>query len=95
MARVAQIRAVPDEALMRAACAQGLSLTKFLLRELEQIADRARRVEDNARVIRETQRQVGGDVDRPTILAVLRDGRRDEGSRRRRVRRADRRRPRS
>jgi uncharacterized protein (DUF1778 family) len=80
MSRVIQIRDVPDEthdAIAEAAEAQGLSLTRFMLRELEQIAHRARTVEANARSIRQTQRRVGAKVDRAAIHAAIREGRDD------------------
>lgn len=73
-----QIRDVPDEvhdALAQAAQAQGLSLTKYVLRELEQLAGRPQVVRDNATTIRRTQQTVQGRPDRETILAVLHEGR--------------------
>ncbi len=75
-----QIRDVPDDvhdALADAAAAQGLSLTRYMLRELEQLAKRAQIVRDNAAVIRRTQRAVRGHVDRDTILGALHEGRGD------------------
>lgn len=78
MSRVIQIRAVPDdvhEALREAAEAHGLSLTKYMLRELEQLAKRAHVVHDNAAVVRATQAKVRGRVDRSTILAAVHEGR--------------------
>jgi len=80
MSRVIQIRAVPDDvhdALTDAAEAQGLSLTRYVLRELEQLAKRSQAVQANAAVIRRTQAEVRGHVDRDTILAALREGRGD------------------
>lgn len=80
MPKVMQIRDVPDDvhdALTQAAHAQGLSLTKFMLRELEQVARRAQIVLDNAALIRRTQSKVQGKLDRHTILAVLHEGRED------------------
>ena len=77
MSKVIQIRAVPDDvhdALTDAAEAQGLSLTRYVLRELEQLARRAQAVQTNAVVIRRTQAEVRGHVDRDTILAALREG---------------------
>ena len=74
-----QIRDVPDEvhdALTSAAQAQGLSLTKYMLRELEHLATRTQKVQDNAATIRQTQAKVGGHVDRDAILAALHDERR-------------------
>lgn len=73
-----QIRDVPDDvhdALTEAAHAQGLSLTRYMLRELEHLAKRAQVVSDNAAVIRQTQASVQGSPDRETILAVLHEGR--------------------
>lgn len=80
MSRVIQIRDVPDEvhdALVGAAEAQGLSLTRYMRRELEQLAKRAKTVRDNAAVIRETQAHVRGHAERGTILAALHEGRGD------------------
>ncbi len=80
MPKVIQIRDVPDEvheALASAAEEQGLSLTRYMLRELEQLARRAQAVKNNAVVIRETQAKVKGAVDRATILAALHEGRDD------------------
>ena len=78
MARVIQIRDVPDEvheALAKAAEAERLSLNRYLLRELEHLARRAEVVELNARVIAETRARVGKKVSRKTILAALQEGR--------------------
>jgi uncharacterized protein (DUF1778 family) len=78
MSRVIQIRDVPDDvhdALANAAAAQGLSLTRYMLRELEHLARRAEAVRSNAVVIRQTQATVRGHVDRDTILTALHEGR--------------------
>lgn len=78
MSKVMQIRDVPDEvheALAQAAQAQGLSLTKYVLRELEHLAQRPQGVRDNATTIRRTQQKVQGRPDREMILAVLHEGR--------------------
>lgn len=80
MSRVIQIRDVPDDvhdALASAAQAQGLSLTRYMLRELEHLAKRAQVVHENAATIRHAQAKVRGRVDRSTILATLREGRGD------------------
>ncbi|CAN5779278.1 hypothetical protein BH24ACT14_BH24ACT14_11940 [soil metagenome] len=80
MSRVIQIRDVADEvhtALRDAADARGLSLTRYMLQELEHLAKRAQAVHDNAAVARETQARVRGHVDRDTILAALHEGRGD------------------
>ena len=80
MSRVIQIRGVPDDvhdALVDAAAAQGLSLTRYLVRELEHLARRAQMVDANAAVIRQTQAKVRGHVDRDTILTALHEGRGD------------------
>ena len=58
-----------------AAETQRLSLTKYMLRELEHLAKRAQVVHDNAAVIRETQAKVRGHAGRDTILTALREGR--------------------
>jgi len=80
MSKVIQLRDVPDEvhdALTQAARAQGLSLTKYMLRELEHLARRPQVVRDNAESIRRTQQKVQGRSDRDLILAVLHEGRGD------------------
>lgn len=80
MARVIQIRDVPDDvhdALAEAAAAEGLSLTRYMLRELEHLAWRAQLVRSNAAVVRQTQARVRGHVDRGSILAALHEGRGD------------------
>lgn len=80
VSRVIQIRNVPDDvhdALADAADARGLSLTRYMLFELEHLAKRAQIVHDNAAVVRETQAKVRGHVDRDTILAALHEGRGD------------------
>ena len=80
MSKVIHIRDVPDDvhdALVRAAQAQGVSLTKYMLRELEHLAKRAQIVRDNAEVIHRTQDRVDGRTDRDTILSVLHEGRGD------------------
>jgi hypothetical protein len=72
------IRDVPDDvhdALAEAAEAQGLSLTRYMLHELEHLAKRPQVVQDNAAVIRRTQAKVQGRPDRDTILSVLHEGR--------------------
>lgn len=73
-----QVSGVPDdvhEALREAARARGVSLTRFMLGELEQSARRAQTVRDNDAVVRATQARVRGGVDRATILAALDEGR--------------------
>lgn len=78
VSKVIQIRDVPDDvrdALADAAQAEGLSLTAYVRRELEHVARRAQRVRANAAVVRQTQSQVGGRVDRDTILSALHEGR--------------------
>lgn len=80
MSKVIQIRDVPDEvheAVAEAAKAEGLSLTRFLLRELAHLANRAQTVQSNADVIRRTQGRVQGKPDRGAILSVLHEGRGD------------------
>lgn len=78
MSKVIQIRDVPDDvhdALADAAAAEGLSLTRYMRRELEHLAGRAQAVHANAAVIRQIQAKVRGHVDRDTILTALREGR--------------------
>jgi len=80
MSRVIQVRDVPDdvhEALRAAAAAQGLSLTRYMQLELEQLARRSEAVRANASAARETQARVQGSVDRRAILAAVHEGRRD------------------
>lgn len=78
MAKVIQIRDVPDEvrdALAEAARDEGMSLTSYVRRELEQIAGRRRRVRENQAVVRQTQARLGVRVDRDAILSALHEGR--------------------
>lgn len=78
MSKVIQIRDVPDEVhdtLAHAAQAQGLSMTKYIQRELEHLAARVEAVEHNATVVRETQARVRGQANRDDILAALHAGR--------------------
>jgi hypothetical protein len=78
VSKVIQIRGVPDEvrhALAEAAAAEGLSLAKYVRRELEHLASRAQRARDNAAVVRQAQAQVVSGVDRETILSTLHEGR--------------------
>jgi uncharacterized protein (DUF1778 family) len=73
-----QIRDVPEDihdALAAAAAAQGLSLTKFMLREMQNLARRAEAVHSNAVAIRQTQAKVHGHVSREEILSALHEGR--------------------
>lgn len=80
MSKVMHIRDVPDDvhdALVEAAAAEGLSLTRYMLRELEHLAKRAQVVQNNDAVIRRTQAKVQGRPDRDTILSVLHEGRGD------------------
>lgn len=80
MPKVMQIRNVPDavhDALTQAAKSEGLSLTRYVLRELEHLAGRARATRENAAVIRQTQARVVGRPDREMILSVLHEGRGD------------------
>ncbi len=78
VSKVIQIRNVPDEvrdALAGAAESEGLSLTGYVRRELEHLARRAQTVRNNAAVVRQTQNQVRGNVERDTILSSLHEGR--------------------
>lgn len=78
MATVIQIRDVPDHvhlALTEAARVHGLSLTRYLLFELEKVAKRDQLVRQNAAVIRQAQARILGRADRDTILSVLYEGR--------------------
>jgi len=78
--RVIQVRDVPEkvhDALAAAAKAQGLSLTRYVRRELEQLARRPQLVDHNVAVIRATQDKVRGQIDRDVILAALHEGRGD------------------
>ena len=78
MSKVIQIRDVPDEvrdALADAARAQGLSLAGYVRRELELLSRRPQVTRDNAAVIRQTQVDVAGHVDRDVILSALHEGR--------------------
>lgn len=78
MTRVIQIRDVPDHVhsvLVDVAAAEGLSLTKLVLRELQQVAGRAAVVTANRDIVRQTQASARGRVARNEILHALREGR--------------------
>jgi hypothetical protein len=80
VSKVIQIRDVPDDvhaALVDAAESEGLSLTRYTLRELEHVARRARAVSDNAATVKRTQDAVNGSVHRQEILDALHEGRGD------------------
>lgn len=73
-----QIRDVPDDvhdALTEAAHDEGLSLTRYMLRELKHLAQREQVVRDNVAAVRRTQAEVRGRASRDTILSVLHEGR--------------------
>lgn len=75
MSKVIQILGVPTDvhdALVEAANAQGQSLTGYLLRELENVAKRAHAVQDNARIIRQTQELVAPHLIDSEVTHVLR-----------------------
>lgn len=58
-------------------------MTRYVLRELEHLAERAQVAPvapDNIAVVRRTQSRVQGRADRNTILSVLHEGRGDRGS---------------
>ena len=76
--KVIQIRDVPDDvhdALVAAARAEGLSLTRYMVRELGRLVERPRLAERNAAIIRDTQSRVAGNVGTTTILTALHEGR--------------------
>lgn len=78
MSKVMQVRDVPDDvhdALVESARAEGLSLTRYMLRELEHLARLPQVARDNTAAIRRTQEKVQGRADRQTILSVLHEGR--------------------
>jgi hypothetical protein len=79
MPKVLHIRDVPDdvhEALTEAAEAAGLSLTRYLHRELGHLARLAQVTGDNAAVLRATQSRIDTAPDRDLVLEVLHEGRR-------------------
>lgn len=74
MSRVIQVRDVPDDVhdtLSEAAAAEGLSLNRYVLRELDQAARRRAVVAHNKHVLLEGQRQVKGKVTRAAALNAL------------------------
>jgi hypothetical protein len=79
VARVIQIRDVPEDvhdALADAARLQGLSLNKYVLRELDQVARRSARARHNIEVIRAVQAELGTTVGRSAIRDALDESRR-------------------
>ena len=80
MAKVIQIRGLPDDAhaaLLSAAEARGMSLTAYVRKELEAIARRAEVARRNAQVINEAKAAIGSPVDRAAIHAALAEDRRE------------------
>ena len=78
MARIIQIRDVPDdvhEALSEAAAAEGLSLNRYVLNELDHVARRRAVVAHNKRLVIEGRRSVKGNVTRTAVLSALEAGR--------------------
>jgi hypothetical protein len=78
MTRVIQVRDVPDEihdALVGAASAQGLSLNRFLIAELESVARRTR----NAEVVRRAVSRRGRRASASSALEAVRRGRDELG----------------
>ena len=78
MARIIQIRDVPDdvhEALSEAAAAEGLSLNRYVLNELDHVARRRAVVAHNKQVLREGRRRVKGNVSRAAVLEAIQVGR--------------------
>lgn len=80
MAKTVQIREVSDEtyAVLRTrAASDGLSLTQYLRRELDRIADRPTMAELLERADRRRER-LGGGVARGALEAALEEDRRDK-----------------
>ncbi len=78
MAKVIQIRDVSDDvhdALVAQAEVRGLSLTKFLLGELEHLARRPEAAAHNERVIREVQKKIKSKVTNEDVVEAIRAGR--------------------
>lgn len=78
MAKVIHIRDVPDDvhaALTEAAEARGLSLTKYLRQQLEEVARADFLVQHNLAVIREVQSTMPRAMDPDLTLELLREGR--------------------
>lgn len=78
MSKVIHIRHVPDDVhsvLVDSAAAQGLSSTKLVLCEREQVARRDAVVQKTRQMIRATQASTRGRAARTTILEALQEGR--------------------
>lgn len=78
MSKVIQIRDVPDDvhaALTRAAASRGLSLTRYMAAQVEELARREEATERNAAVIRGVQQRLTSHPDRSSILAILDEAR--------------------
>lgn len=79
MAKVIQVRDVPDEvrdALAAAAAEEGLSLSRYVRRELEAIARRRASIAHNQRVLREAHEKIGPtSVTREETVRAIREGR--------------------
>lgn len=78
MSRVLQVRGLPDDvhdALRREAAARGQSLTRFVVTELEQVAERTAVTRANVAEVRRIQAAVGAQTTRVDILAAIQEGR--------------------
>jgi HicB family len=74
MARIIQIRDVPDDVhdtLSVAAAADGLSLNRYVLKELDQVARRQAVVAHNKHVLLQGQRRIKGRLPRAGVLRAL------------------------
>lgn len=78
MSKVIHIRDVPQEvheALTSAASRRGMSLSAFLRAELEELADRDVRAEENIETIRTTSGRIDRRPSREEILKAIGEGR--------------------
>jgi hypothetical protein len=74
MTRTIQVRDVPDavhDELTRQAAAEGLSLSRFVARELDRVARRSR----NAEILRGAALRPGDRIEAGEIVAALREER--------------------
>lgn len=80
MTKVLQIRGLSSEthdALARAAAAEGLSLTRYVRRELDALASRAELARRNSDIVWATKKAVGTTVRRALIQEALATDRRE------------------
>ncbi len=79
MSKILHIRDVPAEvhdALVRSARDEGLSLTRYMQRELARLARRSEAARANVDIIRRARADIGATLEREVVQQALDEGRR-------------------